>query len=517
MKYRIYLCCTVFFISALNADWRRDLEEHIQYWRDHGQRDWRGQPYDADPAKAERLLNGLRAENPAAAAEMQPKILPNWWTQFAERNTRRNELESHITYWQQNGPQDEVGRRYDGDVARGQWLLNRLREIYPEAAAEYAPRMLPDPAALYARQKIAAARAEVQKHIDYWKANGAQDYKGRRYDGDWNRGQALLSELAKLDAAQAQEMASFMLPGPACLALAQHIDYWLKNGVLKDGKAYDKDWNKSSNLLQQCKAQSPAFAPALEQEMLPPSALEEWKEHVDYWTEKGNVDLDPARGDALYKAAYSINSAQADAIKARAPKNLFEYTGQFLKDIAEGKVPEAFKIKGKISNEINKVPPILDETAQAVFKIPQAFIEMYTELGTKKYDLQSALRGIATGKKSLADASKETQDNALIPQELKEDLLQGFEAAQKALPEIERVLNELYAQIDSLLPGVVPQQGETADQFKVKIKDAAFAKTNQEIEPSVKNVLDALNRQYEGWNLAQSLATWAKKLNDINV
>ena len=56
-----------------------------------------------------------------------------------------------------------------------------------------------------------------------------------------------------------------------------------------------------------------------------------------------------------------------------------------------------------------------------------------------------------------------------------------------------------------------------SDQFKVKIKDAAFAKTNQEIEPSVKNVLDALNRQYEGWNLAQSLATWAKKLNDINV
>lgn len=466
-----FFCCisiVFFFTSTIQGTKCEELKEHEDYWKVmQGGVDW-------DPAKGNALRAACDAENPCY------------------------QLQRHDLYW------SLPSRGGDHDPARRAYLEEKCN---PGAAAR---REL--------AAKIDAAKNEIYKHVEWGNQHGRVDSAGRHYDHDPARGRMLLENLRALDPAAATELAPRMLPDPICADLAEHTDYWKKNGILKDGKAYDKDYSgKGQRLLAECRKYSPAFAVVLQNEMLPLGALEEWKEHVDYWTAKGNVDIDPARGDMLYKAARLIDPKQADEIKARAPKNLFEYTGQFLKDLAEFKIPQDFKLKGKISDQIKKIPPLLDATAQAIAKIPDSFITMYTELGVKKFQLRSAIDSIVSGKKVLVDAAKDTNANPLVPQELKDDLTKGFDATAKTLPEIERVLTDLYNVINTLVPSDAPQPNETPEQYKVKIKDAAFARVNQEIQPSVNNALNALNSQYQGLTLSQGLERLATTINEKNL
>jgi len=477
MNYLKYYGIGMIIVSAqgiIHATSCDELKAHEDYWKvmEGG--------VDLDPAKGNRLRAECDAENPCY------------------------QLQRHDLYWSKKGA--------DLDPARRAYLEEKCT---PGAAAARAVAASAAQEAQRNAAAVEAAKNELVKHIDYWTKNGRTDSTGRRYDGDANRGRGLLEDLRKLNPGAAAEFAPRMLPDPICADLAEHTAYWLKNGILKDEKAYDLDYSgKGQRLLTECKKYSPGFAAILEKEMLPLGAVEEYKEHIDYWIEKGEVDLDPAKTDRLYKAAYAVNPQQADAIKARAPKNVFEHTDQFLKDLTEGRIPVAFKLKGKLSDPISKIPPMLDATAKAVQEIPKGFILMYTELGTKKYDLRSAIDGIIAGKKTLDESSKETEANPLVPQDLKDDLMQGFEATAKTLPEIENILSELYSIIDTLVPTTAPQQSESIQQFESTVKNAAITKTNQEIQPFVSAVTESLNRQYEGRNLAQALTVLG---NDLNV
>lgn len=357
---------------------------------------------------------------------------------------------------------------------------------------------------------------DLRTHIAYWQKNGAVDAQGRRYDGNWNRGQWLLEGLRKEKPAIAAQLQPQMLPGSECFELAKHNDYWRKHGLRKDGNYYDGDWNRGKDLLKKCSAQSPAMAITLESEMLEPSALQDWKEHVDYWDQRG-VDLDPLRGKILYDLAKSIDPVKADEIAARAPQNLFKHTEQFIADITQGKMPEAFKLKGKLSDKIKPIPEQLDKAQAEIAKIPDGFVMMYTELCSKKLMINTAIKDIESGQKPLAEASQKVESNILVPVKLKKDLLEGLDTAQKTLPEIERILKTFYKQLDQMLPGVTLQAGDTEEQFTQKVKDRAQEYVAQDVGVFVDAVIESLSREYKGVTLSQSLAEWANALSNANL
>lgn len=286
-----------------------ELGKHVLYWQEKGEIDEKGQRYDGDYERGQFLLNKMRQENPAMATQLEPYMLPD-----VARLHARLDVLTHIRYWSEKGRTDAQGRHYDGDPARARMLLENLRKLDPAAADELAQKMLPDPicadlaehneywrthggvdrdtsgkgqrllnecrkyspafapilekemmpvASAEFAPKIAAARAELDKHIDYWSKNGRKDPTGRRYDGDPARWRMLLENLRNLDPAAAAEYQPRALPDPICADLVEHIDYWKAHGG-KDGDPKRGQW-----LLSECKKYTPSLGAELEKKMLP--------------------------------------------------------------------------------------------------------------------------------------------------------------------------------------------------------------------------------------------------------
>lgn len=229
---------------------RLDLLTHIKYWSEKGRVDARGRHYDGDANRGRMLLENLKKLDPAAAAELEPKMLPD---------PICADLVEHNEYWRARGGKDR------DTSGKGQRLLAECKKYSPAFAQIVEKEMLPVEQDVFA-PKIAQAKKDLDDHISYWTKNGYTDKAGRHYDGDvTGRGRMLLENLRVLDPAAAAEYAAKMLPDRICGELAKHTDYWRDHG----GKDMDWDKNKGKNLLSECRKYSPATAAILEREMVP--------------------------------------------------------------------------------------------------------------------------------------------------------------------------------------------------------------------------------------------------------
>lgn len=161
----------------------------------------------------------------------------------------------------------------------------------------------------------------LQEHVDYWKKNGTKDEKGVQYDGDWWRGQFLLSECTKENPATAAKLKPQMLKGTGCRDMQKHVKYW-NDPQYPERQKEDTymDIGETDRVWKACAAENIDLARQLMLQ-LRATGCHEFKRHVDYWSAPGRRE-DPAastRGHGFYNQCKVENPKLADDLAAKLP------------------------------------------------------------------------------------------------------------------------------------------------------------------------------------------------------